>query len=143
MKARYQKYNSKRKILDADKADTERLAQLVRVVSYGGNPEHKKNPGDFGLTPPADPRQGKSLCDVANVFTRGIALELLRNGIRNGLVSNREEGGWPKNIWSVTESGIPLEAQLENSKIGSYHGYPMPGSDPLSSEVLSRWKDHG
>lgn len=143
MKARYQKYNSKRKILDADKADTERLAQLVRVVSYGGNPEHKKNPGDFGLTPPADPRQGKSLCDVANVFTRGIALELLRNGIRNGLVSNREEGGWPKNIWSVTESGIPLEAQLENSKIGSYHGYPMPRSDPLSSEVLSRWRDHG
>ncbi|MEV1965831.1 hypothetical protein ABZR56_05135 [Pseudomonas aeruginosa] len=101
------------------------------------------NPGDFGLEPPADPRQGKSLCDVARIFTRTEALELLQAGIEKGLVSDRENGGWPKNIWSVTDAGIPMEAQLENPETGHYHGYPMPDSDPLASEVIARWKHHG
>jgi len=35
----------------------EALEMLVPRVSYGGNPEHKRNPGDFGLTPPSQPRQ--------------------------------------------------------------------------------------
>jgi hypothetical protein len=39
-------------------------------------------------------------------------------------------------------SGIPLEAQLENAAKGVYHGYPMPESDPLAAEVLSRWSMH-
>jgi hypothetical protein len=49
------------------------------------------------------------------------------------------EGEWPKNVWSVTEDGIAIEAQLENPELGSYHGYPMPETDPLSQEVLRRW----
>lgn len=120
-----------------------RLSELADRVSYGGNPEHKKNPGDFGLTPPSDPRQAKSLCDVAHIFSRKEALDLLRQGITKGLVSDREEQGWPKNVWSVTNDGIPLEAQLENAQIGCYHGYPMPDSDPLASEVIFRWRQHG
>jgi len=109
-------------------------------VAYGGNPEHKKNPGDFGLTPPSDPRCGKSLCDIANVFSRAVARSLLQEGLRRGLVSDRHVNGWPKNVWAVTEGGMPLEAQLENPIIGSYHGYPMPESDPLASEVARRWR---
>jgi len=47
---------------------------------------------------------------------------------------------WPQNIWSVSDDGLPLEAQLENPEKGIYHGYPMPESDPLASEVIRRWE---
>ncbi len=60
MKPRYNQFNPKRRLLApalarARAAEFERLAERV---GYGGNPEHKLNPGDFNLTPPADPRQG-------------------------------------------------------------------------------------
>lgn len=142
MKSRYNKFNTKRRIAPKGHVAQQALDQMAARVVYGGNPEHKRNPGDFGLTPPADPRQGKSLCDVAGIFKRAVALQHLQEGLRKGLVSDRVESGWPKNIWSVTPNGIPLEAQLENPVQGSYHGYPMPESDPLASEVLQRWNRH-
>jgi hypothetical protein len=139
MRPRYDQFNPKRRLKKPDPGDREALALLAEKIGYGGNPEHKKNPGDFGLIPPSDPRRGKSLCDVAGVFTRRLAHSLLQQGLRKGLVSDRFEGEWPKNIWSVTDSGIPLEAQLENPVLGTYHGYPMPTSDPLAAEVLRLW----
>ncbi|MBG6882711.1 hypothetical protein I5J06_03855 [Pseudomonas aeruginosa] len=105
MKTRYQKFNPKRRIVEAGRLGSERLNKLKSAISYGGNPEHKRNPGDFGLRPPADPRRGKSLCDVAEIFSRAEALKLLQDGIGKELVSDREDNGWPKNIWSVTEAG--------------------------------------
>ena len=48
--------------------------------------------------------------------------------------------GFPKNIWSVTKEGEPLEAQLENRDQGIYHGYPMPEADAFREVVLKRWK---
>jgi hypothetical protein len=139
MKTRYGKFNPKRKLLPHG-IDSERLARLAERARYGGNPEHKRNPGDFGLTPPADPRLGKSLCDTANIFNRKLAEYLLREGIRRGTVSDRQEGEWPKNVWSLTPDGIPLEAQLENQAVGMYHGYPMPETDPMRDEVVKRWR---
>lgn len=139
MKSRYSKFNTKRRIAPEGHVAQQALDQMAARVVYGGNPEHKRNPGDFGLTPPADPRPGKSLCDVAGIFKRAEALQHLQEGLRKGLVSDRQESGWPKNIWSVTPSGIPLEAQLENPVQGSYHGYPMPASDPFATAVLQRW----
>ncbi len=56
------------------------------------------------------------------------------------MISVRKKGEWPQNVWAVTAEGIPLEAQLENSGQGSYHGYPMPSSDPLAEKVLEQWK---
>lgn len=143
MKRRYDKFNLKRRIAGPGHWAVQRLEELKASISYGGNPEHKMNPGDFGLEPPADPRQGKSLCDVAQIFTRAEALKLLQAGLDRGLVSDRENNGWPKNIWSVTDNGVPMEAQLENPETGKYHGYPMPDSDPLASDVIARWKNHG
>jgi hypothetical protein len=35
---------------------------------------------------------------------------------------------------------VPLEAQLENKGTGTYHGYPMPKSDPLADEIVQQWK---
>jgi hypothetical protein len=141
MKTRYNQFNPKRRPLTPDANELARLSALAEVVTYGGNPEHKRNPGDFGLTPPSDPRRAKSLCDAANIFSRAVAHSLLQKGLKKGLVSDRNVDGWPKNIWAVTESGIPLEAQVENPVLCSYHGYPMPDSDPLASEVVKRWRD--
>lgn len=141
MKRRYAQFNPKRKLLSSAEAEvrTVELQALASRARYGGNPEHKKNPGDFGLVPPSDPRQGKSLCDVAKIFKRSEAEKLLRAGLRKGFVSDRMVGDWPKNIWAVTEDGFAMEAQLENPDVGTYHGYPMPETDPLSLEIIRRW----
>ena len=141
MKPRYQAYNPKRRILPPDSDKTSPLRELATKVTYGGNPEHKQNPGDFGLTPPSGPRSGKSLCDSAQVFSRSMALSLLQVGIKKGLISDRAQNGWPKNIWAVSATGMPLEAQLENPDVGSYHAYPMPTNDPLATEVVTRWNN--
>jgi hypothetical protein len=131
-------FNPKRHIVD--NADPNELKALARQVGYGGNPEHKRNPGDFGLSPPASPRRDKTLCDGVGVFERETALRLLRKGIRKGLISAQRTGSYPQNVWAVTQEGTPVEAQLENREQGLYHGYPMPASDPLRDEVLRRWK---
>ncbi|MBK5914605.1 hypothetical protein CCR84_09790 [Rhodocyclus purpureus] len=141
MKRRYAQFNPKRKLLSPVEAEVrvDELQALASRARYGGNPEHKKNPGDFGLVPPSDPRQGKSLCDVAKIFKRNEAEKLLRTGLRKGFVSDRRVGDWPKNVWAVTDDGFAMEAQLENPDLGTYHGYPMPETDPLSLEVIRRW----
>lgn len=82
----------------------------MQGIQYTGNPEHKKHPGDFGLTPPSAPRLGKTLCDSVNIHTRAEAERLLREGIQRGFVSAQERGSWPQNIWAVSHAGEPLEA---------------------------------
>ncbi len=116
--------------------DLDHLAERVR---YGGSPQHKRNPGDFGLVPPADPRQDKTLCDEVNIFSREEAQRLLSLGVRRGLVSRQLRNGWPQNVWVVAD-GVPMEAELENEVLGSYHGYPMLADDPFRDEVLRAWE---
>jgi len=138
MLARRQTFNPKRRMASAPpQAGLDRLAANAR---YGGNPEHKRNPGNFGLIPPSSPRPHKTLCDGADIFDRTIALNLLRDGIRCGLVSERYVGGYPQNVWAVSAAGVPLEAQLENSADGTYHGYPMPEADPFREIVIGKWR---
>jgi hypothetical protein len=134
--------NPKRRIQpDLTTAEAQaRLEDFAKRVSYGGNPEHKRNPGDFGLQPPSYPRQGKSLCDEVAIFTRAEALGLLRQGLRRGLISVQVRQGWPQNVWAVAPNDTPMEAMLENPAIGAYHGYPMLEDDPLAEEVLERWR---
>ena len=117
------------------------LKQLATKITYGGNPEHKRNPGDFGLQPPSQPRQSKTLCDEAEIFTRRDAQSLLREGARRGLVSVQERDGWPQNVWAIAANGVAVEAMLENPLTGRYHGYPMLESDPLADEVRERWRN--
>ncbi|AFT70001.1 hypothetical protein B5T_01722 [Alloalcanivorax dieselolei B5] len=116
------------------------LVSLSDRVVYCGNPVHKRNPGDFGLSPPAGPRPGKSLCDTAAIFEKAVAGELLKEGARRGLVSRQVNNDWPQNIWAVTDDGMPLEAQLENRETGAYHGYPMPPTDPFVELVMTEWE---
>jgi len=131
-------YNPKRPIAGAMvQTELERLATTVR---YGGNPEHKRNPGNFGLTPPASPRRHKTLCDEAGIFDRAQALRLLQEGIRCGLMSEPRGTDYPQNVWAVSMENVPLEAQLENAANGTYHGYPMPEEDPFRDIVIARWR---
>lgn len=140
MRKRNYQFNRKRIIKKLTESELQACSKLAERVGYGGNPEHKKNPGDFGLTPPSGPRPGKSLCDAVSIFSRKIALEYLKSGLTKGFISERSNGVWPQNIWAVTDHGIALEAQLENAETGVYHGYPMPESDPLAAEIIRLWK---
>jgi len=129
-------FNAKRALHDLATLSPAQVKRWAEAARYGGNPEHKRNPGDFGLTPPAAARMGKTLCDKIGMFSRSAALELLREGFRRGFVSRQLRDGWPQNVWAITPAGEPLEAQLEGN--GVYHGYPMPENDPFRDAVLSR-----
>lgn len=85
--SRRRKYNERREI-DESVTDQERR-RLVQQVMYGGNPEHKRSPGDFGLSPPCMPRRDKEKCDDFGVNSRREALKLLREGVRKGLISKQ------------------------------------------------------
>lgn len=132
------RFNPKRRIREG--IDSDVLEHIACRVSYVGNPEHKRNPGDFGLMPPAQPRADKTLCDVTNIFSQHEATKLLKAGVRKGLISERDRGIYPQNIWAVTVDKIALEAQLDNEQQGTYHGYPMPEADPFREVVLARWE---
>ncbi len=143
MPATRTRFNSKRRFASGLPAP-EALEKLAAEVRYGGKPAHKRNPGDFGLTPPSLPRDDKSLCDEVRLFRRAEALRLLRLGIRRGMISEWDGTGYPKNIWSMTEDGIPLEAQLENPGNGTYHGYPLEANDDFRESVITKWnQNHG
>jgi hypothetical protein len=134
-------FNTKRKLCPAQDLPSN-LTALAARVGYGGNPEHKRSPGDFDLTPPAAARADKSLCDAVQVLQRAHALRLLRTGICRGMISRQtSSSGFPQNVWSMTEDGAPLEAQLENASQGVYHGYPIPTDDPMYLIVVREW--HG
>ena len=77
------------------------------------------------------------MCDLEKKFKHADALKYLRLGLERGAVSELSVSGWPKNVWSVTEDGMPLEAQLDQT--GSYHGYPMPLEDPMAIQVRKYW----
>jgi len=132
-------HNPKKRIAPTPtKARKSQLADVAMHVRYVGNPDHKRNPGDYRLTPPSRPRPGKSLCDVAGIFTRAEAQELLKKGIREGLVSEQASEGWPRLVWMIKGDTV-LEARLDNVERGTYHGYPLEPTDPFCDSVRERW----
>ena len=134
---RKRKHNPKREI--SPMPTRESLTALAKRIRYVGSPFHKRNPGDFGLVPPSQPRPDKTLCDGVQIFERQIAQDLLEEGVKAGLISVQQRGDFPQNIWTVSPSGIGLEAQLDNADRGTYHGYPMGDGDPFTKRVQERW----
>jgi hypothetical protein len=138
-------YNPKRRVrnLPQNNEDVLFLNNLSLAATYRGNPEHKKNPGDFDLTPPSSngDRVDKSLCDGTGIFKVAEAEALLKLAIREGFVSVQFRGDWPQNVWLVTDDGHPLEAQLSNQAIGQYHAYPLEIADPFRDVILNRWEN--
>jgi hypothetical protein len=141
------RFNPKRRIAKLTAEQASGMAERASAVQYGGNPKHKMNPGDFGLSPSAthdggDPERGAdALCDIVAIFRRSEARALLQAAFRKGFVDDRFEGAWPKTVWCVTEDGHVLEAELENRHLGTYHGYPLPRADPMRDKVLNAMKD--
>ena len=72
MFTRRKSFNPKRRI--AENSEKDQLEMLAKQARYGGNPEHKRNHGDFGLAPPSSPRPDKTLCDGAYVTKRPLLL---------------------------------------------------------------------
>jgi hypothetical protein len=134
-----QRSNPKRRIVPFAEQPAEQRADLATRIRYGGNPEHKMNPNDYGLTPQASPRPGKSLCDGSGPFSKAAAETLLRMGASKGMVSVQRRSGWPQNIWAISAAGVAFEAQLENAVQGVYHGYPMALEDDFRKLILTEW----
>ena len=134
-------FNPKRRLAagPATPAAKAALDEIAKKVRYVGSAFHKRNPGDFGLEPPAAPRPGKTLCDGVVDCVKD-AQGLLEEGAKRGTISEQMRNGWPQNIWAVTKNGIPVEAQLDNETQGIYHGYPMPDADPMREKILDSWK---
>lgn len=108
-------------------------------VAYLGSPLHKRSPGDYGLTPPADPRPNKTLCDEIGIFERAKAQALLQQGLERGTISPCPQGELPRYIWAVTDDGRVVEARCDDATHGTYHGYPLADADPMANEVKKRW----
>ena len=116
--------------------------QLAAKVQYRGNPKHKRNPGNFGLTPPAQALPGATLCDDSGVCSRQEATALLRDGAMLGLVDVHETNGWPRMIWSVRQHDhMVFEARLENRQQGHYHGYPMHEDNPFRADLIAAYRE--
>ncbi|MBW2736301.1 MAG: hypothetical protein JRH20_28265 [Deltaproteobacteria bacterium] len=125
---------------DSDAFDADARKRFADGFGYGGNPEHKRYPNDYGLTPPSSPRPGKTLCDAIEPFPKKRAEELLRDGFLRGLLSKQCRNGWPQNVWAVFSDDLVFEGQLENKETGIYHGYPMPTTDDFRDVVLKEWR---
>lgn len=133
-------FNPKRTLRPFDASDRAATQALAGKVRYRGNPAHKRDPGDFDLTPASAPRPNATLCDEAGVATRSEAQDLLREGVLAGLVDARTQNGFPRLVWTVRKDGTVFEAQLENSGLGEYHGYPLPLADPFREVVLDEMR---
>jgi hypothetical protein len=124
----------------ADALTVEERAVLKASAAYQGSPHHKRNPGDFGLIPPAAPRADKTLCDEASVFKRVTAEELFELAVTCGLASEATAAnGMPKQLWVVDGSGNVFEAMYGGAVTGCYHGYPIRRSDPFFEQAIRAW----
>ena len=140
-KALQEKRRTQRKIRATLLSDGERTL-MIASATYEGSPQHKRNPGDFGLTPPSSPRPQKTLCDEAGIFRRADATALFKSAIDAGLVSEQQTGeGFPKQLWVVDDDGRVFELMYGGSRTGCYHGYPIRKSDPLFDQIRDAWSE--
>jgi hypothetical protein len=105
---------------------------------YHGNPVHKRNPGDFGLHPPADPRPDKTLCDEAGIVEKATADRLFAAAREMGIVStSTTSDGSPKQLYVVDNQQV---FEFMSANDGTYHGYPIRKSNALFDVVSERWE---
>lgn len=114
---------------------TDTFEQRVR---YRGNPMHKRYPENYGLTPPAAPRAGKTLCDERRRISKEEAERMLLTGIQKRLCSPSMLNGFPRRIWAVGEDGFVFEARLDDPERGTYHGYPLASGQRCAIEHLQK-----
>ncbi len=138
-KARQAREATEREIRTTPLSEDERTF-LRAHAAYEGSPFHKKEPNNFGLTPPTYPRPDKTLCDEAGITDKAIAFALFDRALEVGLVSRAWKDGFPKQIWVVDDGNQVFEAIYGGSKRGCYHGYPVRLRDPLFAQVRTAWE---
>ena len=57
------------------------------------------------------------------------------------MISMQVRQGWPQNVWAVDDGSIVYEAQLSNSELGEYHGYPMKVDDDFTRLIRKEWEE--
>ncbi len=134
------KTKKKTAIASADEIDFDILEQMAKDARYKPSPYHKSNPAAWGLPGLSQRRLDKTVCEGSGITSCRDATELLRLGIRRGMVSRHERGNWPRNVWAVDTEGYIYEAQLSNSGLGEYHGYPMKDGDKFADFVRTEWE---
>jgi hypothetical protein len=132
--------NPKRRVIVHKLVTKERVDDLKGRVRYIGSGHHKRNPADYGFDR-ASPRPTKSLCDANRVITQTEAQKLIEDGISKGVFSPLQEDGWPKYIWSVSESGEVFEAKTHPNTPGQYHGYPLEDEDDMRDYIYRIWSE--
>jgi hypothetical protein len=114
---------------------------LLAKARYGGSANHKLHPGDYGFTPPQNPRPSKSPCDELRSVLAEEARHLFRRGVELGMVSSFANDGVPKYVWAVDEDGEVYEAKIKSGQEAEYHGYRLSDDDAaMRAYVLKEWK---
>jgi len=128
-------------LLPQKSLDVSQLDALAKTAKYQGSPYHKRHPKESGLVEPPKPRPDKTLCDASGRFPAQRARELLAEGLRKGMVSNRFRGRWPELVWAIDDNEDTVyEARLTNEAQGEYHGYPVLTADPFVEVVRREWE---
>ena len=131
---KYQGNNPKRRIAKLGFFTKQELDGLASTARYEGSAHHKTRPADYGFEPAVAPRRSKSVCDDRRVIRREEARQLLRSGIRLGMVSSYFDGDWPQYVWAVDGAGEVYEAKLGHDR-RRYHGYRVREDD----DAMRRW----
>ena len=114
------------------------LARMAEQARYRPSPYHKAAPAGDG-TLAAKPRPDKTLCDGLTSSQCPNGPALLKSGFQSGMVSRRQRGGWPQNVWAVGSDGTVYEAQLTNAGLGEYHGYPLAKANGFARFIAEEW----
>ena len=127
-------------VASAGEFDQDTLEQMAQDARYRPSPYHKSDPAAWGLSGPSQYRPDKTVCEGSGITCCRDATELLKSGIRCGMVSKQKRGNWPQNVWAVDAEGIVYEAQLTNPGLVEYHGYPMKDGDRFAEFVRTEWE---
>ncbi|MBF0153560.1 MAG: hypothetical protein HQL64_07455 [Magnetococcales bacterium] len=130
---RASRYNPKRRLRPSSETPGEReyLERLAGQIGYGGNPEHKKNPGDFGLSVcfAIDPCWEPSGHGSEEVRQTTAALRIV---INDQLVT-RVDNDWSRSVQeTVRLSAYPLALWLAASW-WRLNWEPTPNPDNLNT----------
>ena len=119
----------------------EQHGQPLRKGRTGHGRDSDIGKADSSATGKGAPRPDKTVCGSSELVGCRDAAGLLKAGILRGMTSSQVRNGWPQNVWAVDGEGIVYEAQLGNSDLGEYHGYPMKADDHFSRFVRREWKE--
>ena len=130
----------KRRVAPSGTISRETLSNLDKA-SYVGSSHHKRRPGDYGFSPPVNPRPHKSVCDDLRTIGLREANELFRAGVQSGMVSGYlENGHLPKFVWAVDHAGEAYEAKLGDDG-SSYHGYRLYRDQRIRRYIIREWRE--